>query len=256
MEASKFDLLIAEAARRPTRRAALRLLSTGLLGALLPARIARAQRPDGDGDGLFDDDEANIYGTRADVFDTDGDGVGDGEEIWNRDQKLGGNTNPLVNENAAPPPADPAPPPVATCAGLGGACTVHTDCCPGEYVQCCPNVSGTGTCQDVSQTSFICMGWSDVPATGCPVGMTDCGGFCANLGTDHGNCGVCGQACPSGYNCVSGTCTQACSGGLTSCNGACVDVMSDVNHCGTCGFFCHGDGVVGECREGTCYVPF
>lgn len=43
-----------------------------------------AERPDRDGDGLFDDDEVpDIYGTNPDVFDTDGDGVGDGEEDYN-----------------------------------------------------------------------------------------------------------------------------------------------------------------------------
>lgn len=61
-----------------------------------------AGRPDGDGDGLFDDDETDVYGTKPDVFDTDNDGVGDGEEIWNRDQSLPGPKDPLVNTNAAP----------------------------------------------------------------------------------------------------------------------------------------------------------
>lgn len=40
-------------------------------------------RPDGDADGLYDDDEEDVYGTDPNVFDTDGDGVGDGEEVFN-----------------------------------------------------------------------------------------------------------------------------------------------------------------------------
>jgi thrombospondin type 3 repeat protein len=41
------------------------------------------QRPDGDGDGLFDDDETNVYRTDPDDPDTDNDGVDDGEEVFN-----------------------------------------------------------------------------------------------------------------------------------------------------------------------------
>ena len=40
------------------------------------------QRSDTDSDGLFDDDEADVYGTDSDVADTDGDGVSDGAEIY------------------------------------------------------------------------------------------------------------------------------------------------------------------------------
>jgi uncharacterized protein YkwD len=38
---------------------------------------------DSDGDGLLDDDETNFYGTDPNAFDTDGDGVGDGQEVFN-----------------------------------------------------------------------------------------------------------------------------------------------------------------------------
>lgn len=37
---------------------------------------------DSDGDGLFDTDETQIYGTNPYVFDTDGDGTGDGTEVY------------------------------------------------------------------------------------------------------------------------------------------------------------------------------
>ena len=108
MDARTFDRWTATVVRHPTRRGALRLLAAGLLGGLLAHRGAtptRAwQRPDRDGDGLFDDDETDVYGTNPDVYDTDGDGTGDGEEIYNRDNGLGGPSDPLVNNNAAPPP--------------------------------------------------------------------------------------------------------------------------------------------------------
>jgi hypothetical protein len=40
------------------------------------------QKPDADGDKLFDDDEANVYGTDPHNPDTDGDGSNDGHEVW------------------------------------------------------------------------------------------------------------------------------------------------------------------------------
>lgn len=91
MDSERFDRLVAEAARRPSRRAAMRLLAGGLLGGLLATRgaTARAQRADGDDDGLYDDDETYVYGTDPFNPDTDGDGFGDGEEIYY-------GTNPLV----------------------------------------------------------------------------------------------------------------------------------------------------------------
>ena len=55
-------------------------LALSLMPALTPA--AGAAQPDGDGDGLYDDDELYVYGTDAYAYDTDGDGVGDGEEVY------------------------------------------------------------------------------------------------------------------------------------------------------------------------------
>jgi hypothetical protein len=45
-------------------------------------------RPDGDGDGLFDDDESNVYRTDPGRQDTDSDGVTDGEEVYNKTDPL------------------------------------------------------------------------------------------------------------------------------------------------------------------------
>jgi hypothetical protein len=84
MDPRTFDRLVAAAADRPTRRAALRLLAGGVLGGLFAGRgvAARAaQAADRDGDGLFDDDEALVHGTSAYLADTDGDGTNDGQEI-------------------------------------------------------------------------------------------------------------------------------------------------------------------------------
>ena len=47
-----------------------------------PQEPAGAARPDGDGDGLYDDDELYVYYTNPWAWDTDGDGAGDGEEVY------------------------------------------------------------------------------------------------------------------------------------------------------------------------------
>jgi hypothetical protein len=54
-------------------------------GLITTQRIAHEplhQRPDRDGDGLFDDDETDVYGTDPDNPDSDGDGVDDGQEVY------------------------------------------------------------------------------------------------------------------------------------------------------------------------------
>ncbi|MDQ3695362.1 MAG: thrombospondin type 3 repeat-containing protein [Chloroflexota bacterium] len=56
-----------------------------------PPRSIRppAERSDRDGDGLYDDDELNVYGTNPDLWDTDGDGANDGEEVYYGTNPLG-----------------------------------------------------------------------------------------------------------------------------------------------------------------------
>lgn len=68
-----------------------------LLGLAVVAPSVAAQT-DADGDGLFDQDETGVYFTNPQLFDTDGDGIGDGEEVYY-------GTNPLA-ANAAPAQAD------------------------------------------------------------------------------------------------------------------------------------------------------
>jgi hypothetical protein len=235
MDDTRFDALARRLAAPAPRRVALRLMTASLLAALLPGRAATAQRRDSDGDGLFDDDEIILHGTDPNKADTDGDGASDGAEV-------AAGTNPRVID------APPAPAP--TCAGLGGACAQFSDCCPGEHVQCCFNISGVGDCQDVSQTSFICTGWADVPATGCPAGTTNCGDFCTDVSSDHGNCGACGHSCPIGSNCTTGACVPifSCEEGLTDCGGYCANLQNDFNNCGGCGFVC----LSGLVRDTTC----
>jgi Bacterial TSP3 repeat len=62
----------------------------------LAANAAPVQA-DSDGDGLFDLDETNVYGTGVYAFDTDGDGVGDGQEVYN-------GTSPTVTDGSIAAP--------------------------------------------------------------------------------------------------------------------------------------------------------
>jgi hypothetical protein len=51
---------------------------------------------DHDNDGLLDDDEISIHGTNPDLFDTDGDGLGDGQELGVTYVTAPGDTNPAI----------------------------------------------------------------------------------------------------------------------------------------------------------------
>src|SRR5215212_9762661 len=98
MNATTSDRMLAGPVRRPTRRAVVRGLAGGLLGGLAAQRAitaTRAAQPtDSDGDGLYDADETGVYGTNPSAYDTDGDGSGDGEEVYNGSDPLsaGGST--------------------------------------------------------------------------------------------------------------------------------------------------------------------
>jgi hypothetical protein len=47
----------------------------------------------------------------------------------------------------------------------------------------------------------------------CPSGDTVCGGRCTNTQVDGSNCGGCGQVCPSGALCETGSCCIYLEGG-------------------------------------------
>jgi hypothetical protein len=182
MDARTFDRWTAAVVHHPARRDVLRWLAAGLVSGLLTRRAAtpiRAwQRPDRDGDGLFDDDETEVYGTNPDVFDTDGDGAGDGEEIFNRDQGLPGPTDPLTPQGGAPPPPPPPPPD------------------DGEF---CPDC---GLLDELPEGDFT---------VDCAAGLTKCPGIgCVDLQFDAANCGFCGWNCgnPNLNFCFLGACAR------------------------------------------------
>jgi hypothetical protein len=192
MDARTFDRLVEEVAR-PSRRGALRLAAAALVGGLFATRHlapAAAQRSDSDGDGLYDDDETGVYGTDPGVYDTDGDGSGDGEEIYY-------GTNPLDSSSYAEvvgngndvspgdgPPADEItiqqnPPPgdevvgngndvslgnngvgdagTIICYVTGTPCDFDTQCCnPGAALCCFDGGSMRTECTDVTAYGGAC----------------------------------------------------------------------------------------------------
>lgn len=208
MDARTFDHWTATIARRRHRRGALGLLAGGVLAGLHAHRgatSARArQRADRDDDGLYDDDETDVYGTNPDVYDTDGDGVGDGEEVY-----LG--TDPLTPEGGAPP------------AGCGAGLTD----CGGICVDTTTDRNNCGTCgmacaEFVNCWDSACGGTGAPPAEAppaveepCPVNMLRCNGVCVYPYSDSSHCGACNNVCGTIF-CTSqpeGICYTYCNAG-------------------------------------------
>jgi hypothetical protein len=92
----------------------------------------------------------------------------------------------------------------------------------------------------------------------CSAGLSSCGNYCANLGSDPWNCGACGYVCdePGPYEygaCINGRCEYACAGGTVDCNGFCTFLGWDSGNCGACGNVCPGSAPV--CNQGFCVCP-
>ena len=88
----------------------------------------------------------------------------------------------------------------------------------------------------------------DAGLPGCSVGYQDCDGVCANPSNDPRHCGSCGNACPDGMFCSSGTCAPECEAALLQCGALCVDAQRDPDHCGDCTKRCTS----GICELGSC----
>jgi len=130
--------------------------------------------------------------------------------------------------------------------------------CPADF-NCDQNVDAIDVdvfLQDFGRSIFNdpCPGCYDspCPCNACPSGQVDCGGTCVDIGTDEDNCGLCGNACPSGFLCVFGVCLLSCQTELTNCAGTCVDTTKDEDNCGSCGNACGSDEL---CVASTC-EPF
>jgi Stigma-specific protein, Stig1 len=66
---------------------------------------------------------------------------------------------------------------------------------------------------------------------------------------DRTNCGMCGNVCPGGQECVAGACRLTCPMGTMNCMGRCVDLSNDRVNCGACGTVCTAGQL---CTGGSC----
>lgn len=79
---------------------------------------------------------------------------------------------------------------------------------------------------------------------------TVCGGKCVDTASDPMNCGACGNGCPPGASCESGSCK--CPGATaTICGDTCVELAEDPRHCNSCTKGCGTDGVCNG--KGACW---
>jgi hypothetical protein len=116
-----------------------------------------------------------------------------------------------------------------------------------------------GACGNVCPTPPngipICSG--GICGVQCNPGYGNCDGVnvngCESVLNTTWNCGVCGNVCPGGFVCMSGTCVGIiCPPGQLLCNGICSDTSSDPNNCGDCGHVCP-EGQL--CVSGACQPP-
>jgi hypothetical protein len=84
-----------------------------------------------------------------------------------------------------------------------------------------------------------------------------------NTNTDAGNCGFCGNVCPSGPHstavCQNGGCKLNCDPGYADCdgnpnNGCEVHTDVDKDNCGTCGHGCVVANGTAACTSGVCSI--
>jgi hypothetical protein len=104
----------------------------------------------------------------------------------------------------------------------------------------------------------------------CATGFADCNGSVADgcetaTGTDVGNCGACGKACPpvpgGVAGCAGGQCVLAgCSPGFADCDlvasdGCESNLSQDPLHCGSCNNPCPTpQNETPGCNNGNCYA--
>jgi hypothetical protein len=171
------------------------------------------QRPDRDGDGLYDDDETDVYGTNPDNPDTDGDGIDDGQEVYD-------GTDPLTP--AGGNGGD----------GCGGACGPSETCVGSVCVAPAPSSNQLCAAQGLTDCGGKC---TDTLTSDAHCGA--CGNYCGGICRG----GVC-SCLAIGSSCVYGVdtcCNAACLNGVCQCSPP-RDVCADGSTC--CSGVCGGDG--------------
>ena len=119
-------------------------------------------------------------------------------------------------------------------------------------------------CAPPNATAACAMGTCQVAA--CAEGFGDCdmnasNGCEVDVRAAASHCGMCGSACPSRPNALSGCatsrCVLACLAGFADCDGmestGCeVDTRTSLAHCGGCGRSCSAANGTASCEAGAC----
>jgi hypothetical protein len=144
-------------------------------------------------------------------------------------------------------------PPIDTGADRSCASSDGSNCCPDlfpDYPDLCPDVG----CVDLSSDNDHCGSCGNA----CPDGTRCESGSCEAITCSGGQnpCGhgcidgPCGQRCAAGEMCEDGMCAPLeCGDTLTVCDDRCVDTQNDDAHCGECNSPC-GTGTT--CMGGSC----
>jgi Cys-rich repeat protein len=85
-----------------------------------------------------------------------------------------------------------------------GGCTADTDCASGQV--CVSGLCSTPTVGTDSGVGTDASTASDATTVSCPGTEVSCAGVCVDLTSNNGNCGACGNACPSGTTCTTERC--------------------------------------------------
>lgn len=164
----------------------------------------------------------------------------------------------------------------SSCAGgsCGFSCDPgYADCngvaADGCEIQLASDITHCGTCGNTCPLRPNASPTCAAGACGysCNVGFTDCNGLAADgcevqLATDTGNCGSCGNMCPSRANsttnCTGGSCGFTCTAPFGDCNGVAADgcetnTDTAVDDCSACGVSCPARANASRtCVTGTC----
>jgi hypothetical protein len=160
-----------------------------------------------------------------------------------------------------------------------GQCGVYCDAdkanCDGDAENGCETDLGTmtdcGFCGDACDlahaTAECSASLKQCAIVECEAGYTDCDGLPENGCEAHTDgsaldCGVCGNACPSGPNstavCTGGACSLSCKGSFADCDkdpsNGCERDTNTVTDCGACDVQCSFNNAAASCSAGLCQM--
>ncbi|MEZ4392564.1 MAG: hypothetical protein R3A48_15865 [Polyangiales bacterium] len=159
------------------------------------------------------------------------------------------------------------------CAPLPDRCAPGTADCDrnptnGCEVNIASSLGACGACGRACPSAANAVATCTAGACGftCAAGWADCDGDAsngceANLASDTGSCGTCGNVCQSGSRgaaqCVSGACRLLCETGYSDCdgdasNGCEARSSNDPTNCGGCGITCSAPNAQSTCTNGAC----